>query len=346
MSHINQFAAVAEPSIAVLGAGAWGTALACVLAHKHAEIMLWANEAETVAAVNQRHENTPFLAGVPLPETIKATAALEDLADADIILMVVPAQFARPVLAALAALNDKAMLVLCAKGIERDSLQLMSDVARAHFAPQRLAVLSGPSFAADVARGLPTAVTLACADVETGAWLATHIGTAHFRTYLSDDITGAEIGGAIKNVLAIACGIVAGKGLGESARAALTARGFVEMSRLGAALGAKPETLSGLSGLGDLILTCASDTSRNFSLGRALGEGDKAETVLGARNSVSEGAMSAAAVAALADKHGVDMPICRAVNSILSGDAGVDEAINDLLARPVARENDEMIKGA
>ena len=150
MSHNNQFAAVAEPSIAVLGAGAWGTALACVLAHKHAEIMLWANEAETVAAVNQRHENTPFLAGVPLPENIKATAALEDLADADIILMVVPAQFARPVLAALAALNDKAMLVLCAKGIERDSLQLMSDVARAHFAPQRLAVLSGPSFAADV----------------------------------------------------------------------------------------------------------------------------------------------------------------------------------------------------
>lgn len=328
-----------NPHIAVLGAGAWGTALACVLAQKHARVQLWAHEADTVAAINRQRENAPFLPDVPLPENIHATDRLADLADADIILMVVPAQFARPVLAELAALNETAMIVLCAKGIERDSLKLMSDVALDYVSAARLAVLSGPSFAGDVARGQPTAVTLACADAERGDWLATHIGAAHFRPYLSDDIIGAEIGGAIKNVLAIACGIVMGKGLGESARAALTARGFVEMSRLGAALGAQNDTLSGLSGLGDLILTCASDTSRNFSLGRALGEGQEAAAILGARNSVSEGAMSAAAVSALAQKHGLDMPICQAVENVLSGTSSVDEAIMSLLARPFTREN-------
>ena len=327
-----------NPQIAVLGAGAWGTALACVLAHKHERVQLWAHETDTVTAINTHHENTLFLLGVPLPENIHATDRLADLADADIILMVVPAQFARPVLAELTTLNDKAALVLCAKGIERESLKLMSDVALDHINAARLAVLSGPSFAADVARGQPTAVTLACADAATGDWLATHIGAAHFRPYLSDDIIGAEIGGAIKNVLAIACGIVMGKGLGESARAAITARGFVEMSRLGAALGAQSETLNGLSGLGDLILTCGSDSSRNFSLGRALGEGADAASVLGARNSVSEGAMSAAAVSALAEKHGLDMPICRAVDNVVSGTRSVDEAILSLLARPFTRE--------
>jgi glycerol-3-phosphate dehydrogenase (NAD(P)+) len=328
-----------NPEMAVMGAGAWGTALACVLAQKHAHVQLWAREAETVAQINERHENTGFLPDIALSPHIRATQALADLAQADIILMVVPAQFARPLLAELAKLNDKAMLVLCAKGIERDSLKLMSHVAQEYFDEKRLAVLSGPSFAADVARGLPTAVTLACADGATGDWLAAHIGAAHFRPYLSDDIIGAEIGGAIKNVLAIACGIVMGKGLGESARAALTARGFVEMSRLGAALGAQNDTLSGLSGLGDLILTCASDTSRNFSLGRALGEGQEAAAILGARNSVSEGAMSAAAVSALAQKHGLDMPICQAVENVLSGTSSVDEAIMSLLARPFTREN-------
>jgi glycerol-3-phosphate dehydrogenase (NAD(P)+) len=326
------------PQIAVLGAGAWGTALACVLAHKHARVTLWANETETMTAINRQHENTAFLPEIPLPENIHATDRLADLAAADIILMVVPAQFARPVLAELAALNDKAALVLCAKGIERDSLKLMSDVALDYVSADRLAVLSGPSFAADVARGQPTAVTLACADAARGDWLASHIGAPHFRPYLSDDIIGAEIGGAIKNVLAIACGIVMGKGLGESARAAITARGFVEMSRLGVALGAQSDTLNGLSGLGDLILTCGSDSSRNFSLGRALGEGADAATVLGARNSVSEGAMSAAAVSALADKHGLDMPICRAVDDVVNGARGVDEAILSLLARPFTRE--------
>ena len=326
-----------QPQMAVLGGGAWGTALACVLAQQHA-VTLWANEAETVNAINEAHENPQFLPDITLPAAIHATENLADLSAANIILMVVPAQFARPVLTALAAHNKHASLVLCSKGIERGSLKLMSDVAGEIWPHGQLAVLSGPSFAADVARGLPTAVTLACADATQWAYLADHIGTAHFRPYLSDDIIGAEIGGAIKNVLAIACGIVAGKNLGESARAAVTARGFAEMNRLGAALGANGETLGGLSGLGDLILTCSSTQSRNFSLGQALGEGADAASVLAARRSVSEGAMSAAAVAALADKHALDMPICRAVNAIVSGAISVDDAIADLLARPFTRE--------
>ena len=327
-----------QPQMAVLGGGAWGTALACILAQQHASVTLWANEATTVNAINQSHENPQFLPNIPLPAVIGATENLADLAHADIILMVVPAQFARPVLAQLAQHNKNAVLVLCSKGIERDSLKLMSEVAAETWPRAQIAVLSGPSFAADVARGLPTAVTLAVADDALGNYLARHIGTAHFRPYLGDDIIGAEIGGAIKNVLAIACGIVAGKGLGESARAAVTARGFAEMSRLGSALGAQLETLGGLSGLGDLILTCSSTQSRNFSLGHALGQGADAASVLGARHSVSEGAMSAAAVAQLADKHALDMPICRAVNAIVSGAISVDDAIAELLARPITRE--------
>jgi glycerol-3-phosphate dehydrogenase (NAD(P)+) len=327
-----------QPQMAVLGGGAWGTALACVLAQQHAAVTLWAHEADTVKAINEAHENRQFLPDITLPAAIRATDNLADLAAADIILMVVPAQFARPVLVELAQHNKSAMLVLCAKGIERGSGKLMSDVASEIWPSEQIAVLSGPSFAADVARGLPTAVTLAITDDAKGAYLAEHIGTAHFRPYLSDDIIGAEIGGAIKNVLAIACGIVAGKGLGESARAALTARGFAEMGRLGAALGAQGEALAGLAGLGDLILTCSSTQSRNFSLGQALGQGADAASILGARHSVSEGAMSAAAVAQLADKHKLDMPICRAVDAIVSGAISVDAAIAELLARPITRE--------
>ena len=338
---MNAFQAEENANLAVLGGGAWGTALASVLARRHKNsVTLWAREAKTVKAINERHENELFLKGIALPETIYATSELSDLAQSDIILMVVPAQFARAVLKQLAPLlKPTASLVLCAKGIEQDSLKLMSDVAGEFLPPSHIAVLSGPSFAADVARGLPTAVTLACTDEARGTYLCDLIGAAAFRPYYTDDVIGAEIGGALKNVLAIACGIVAGKNLGESARAAVTARGFAEMGRLGAALSARPETLGGLSGLGDLILTCSSDMSRNFSLGRALGEGQDAAAILGARSSVSEGAMSAQAVAALAETHKIDMPICAAVHAVLSGAASVDEAINALLARPLTHEN-------
>lgn len=337
----QNFSDIAAPQIAVLGGGAWGTALAAVLARNTpTPITLWAREAETVAAINQTHENTSFLPGITLPDSIIATDRLADLTTADIILMVVPAQFARPILAELATqLPPHVSLVLCAKGVERDSLKLMSDVASDYLSADQISVLSGPSFAADVARGMPTAVTLAANDKARGAWLCAHIASSGFRPYLSGDIIGAEIGGATKNVLAIACGIVAGKALGESARAAVTARGFAEMQRLGTALGAKRETLAGLSGLGDLILTCSSDTSRNFSLGRALGEGQTLESVLGKRNSVSEGAMSAAAISQLATRHNLDLPICAAVDAILTGAQNIDAAIDGLLARPLTSED-------
>ena len=334
------FEAPTDPNFAVLGGGAWGTALAAVLARKQqAPVTLWAREADTVAAINQTHENTGFLAGIALPHSIVATQDLGDLADADIVLMVAPAQFARPLLQQLADhVRPATSLVLCAKGVERDTLSLMSDVAADYFDAAQVAVLSGPSFASDVARGLPTAVTLACADAARGTYLCDQIGSQGFRPYLTDDVIGAEIGGAMKNVLAIACGIVEGKQLGQSARAAVTARGFAEMQRLGVALGARTETLGGLSGLGDLILTCTSDTSRNFSLGQALGEGEELEAVLGARKSVSEGAMSAQAVAALAERHKLDLPICQAVHAVLSGGADIDAAIDGLLARPFTAE--------
>jgi glycerol-3-phosphate dehydrogenase (NAD(P)+) len=331
---------IAGNKIGVAGGGAWGTALACVAARDNATLVpIYVHEPETADTINTKHENVDFLPGQALPETVRAASDMSVLADCDCVLMVAPAQFARPVIAELATLLPAhAMLVLCAKGVERGSLKFMSQLAGEYLPESRLAVLSGPSFAKDVAAGLPTAVTLATSDPMRGAALCRMLERPGFRPYLSDDILGAEIGGAVKNVLAIACGIVAGKKLGESARAALTSRGFAEMQRLGQALGAKPETLAGLSGLGDLVLTCASATSRNFSLGLALGEGGHAADILGRRLSVSEGATSAQAVCALAARHHVDMPICAAVDDILTGQRGVDEAIQDLMSRPLARE--------
>lgn len=326
----------------VAGAGAWGTALAVVAAQADQTarpVTLWAHEQDTVATINNQHENKVFLPGIALPESIHATQNSADLSACDAVLMVVPAQFARPIMADLAAhLPTHVPIILCSKGVEHASLKLMSDVAGEYFEANRIAVLSGPSFAADVARGLPTAVTLACPDETLGQRISDGLGRPFFRPYLTDDIIGTEIGGALKNVIAIACGIVEGKKLGESARAATTARGFAEMNRLGEALGARAETMAGLSGLGDLILTAGSRTSRNYSLGVALGEGQSVEQVLGQRKSVSEGAMSARAVQNLAQRHGLDMPICRAVDLIVNDGLAVDEAIHDLLARPFTHE--------
>ena len=328
----------------IAGAGAWGTALAVVAAGGPKgtnPVTLWSFELETATEINATLENKTFLPGVALPQCIKATDNLDDLSPCDAVLMVVPAQFARPVLKKLSErLRPTTPIILCSKGIEQSSLKLMSDVAAEFFAPERIAVLSGPSFAADVARGLPTAVTLACEDEALGQALSTGLGQKTFRPYLSSDIIGTEIGGAIKNVIAIACGIVEGKKLGESARAAVTARGFAEMTNLGAALGGSLETMTGLSGLGDLILTAGSKTSRNFSLGVALGEGKTIKEILGARRSVSEGAMSARAVQLLAECHNIEMPICAAVDQIINNDLNVDTAIQLLLQRPFSHEHE------
>lgn len=329
--------------IGVIGAGAWGTALASVSASvsmgEKRDTLIWALEKNVADEINTAHKNQTYLADIALPKTIRATTALADMSDRDAILMVAPAQHLGAVLADLVPhLPPTVPVVLCAKGVERGSLRFMSEVAADHLSPERIAVLSGPSFAADVARGLPTAITLAANDAALATRLITALSLPNFRAYPSTDIIGVEIGGAIKNVLAIACGIVQGKKLGDSARAALTARGFVEMTRLGVALGANPQTLAGLSGLGDLILTCSSVHSRNFSLGVALGEGQQAADILGARTSVSEGALSAQALRKLAENHQVKMPICLAVADILDGTIEVDTAIMQLLARPVTSE--------
>ncbi|MGB3809542.1 MAG: NAD(P)H-dependent glycerol-3-phosphate dehydrogenase [Parvibaculum sp.] len=329
--------------IGVIGGGAWGTALAQVAArageNKPRRVTLWARESEVVEAVNAHHENPAFLPGIALDPAIRATGAFEDLASADALLMVTPAQHMRAVCAGLAPiLKPGTPVLLCAKGVEQGTHKLLTDVLAEALPDAIPAVLSGPSFAAEVARGLPTAVTLACADEELATALMTAIGIPTFRPYYSSDLIGAEVGGAVKNVLAIACGIVEGKKLGASARAALTTRGFAEMTRLGLALGARAETLAGLSGLGDLVLTCNSPQSRNMSLGLALGEGRSLAEILSARSAVTEGVHSATAVIALAATLGVEMPISEAIAAIVTGKMNVDEAITALLTRPFKSE--------
>jgi glycerol-3-phosphate dehydrogenase (NAD(P)+) len=326
--------------IGIIGGGAWGTALALTARRAGRAVTLWAREAEVVAAINRDHENPLFLPGVPLDPAIRATAAIDEVAaGADLVLLVAPAQHLRDAAASLAPhLPAGAPVVICAKGIEESSGALLSEAVADALPAAPLAVLSGPTFAGEVARGLPTAVTLATADAALGERLIAALGTRSFRPYLSDDVIGAEIGGAVKNVLAIACGIVTGKRLGDNARAALITRGLAEMARLALAKGGRPETLMGLSGLGDLVLTCTSLQSRNQSLGVALGEGRALAAILAERRSVAEGVTSAAAAAALAGRLGVDMPITAAVDAILHHGAAIDQAIAALLARPFKHE--------
>jgi len=325
--------------IGIVGGGAWGTALAVTARRAGREIVLWAREAEVVTAVNQRHENPLFLPGIVVDPAIAATGDVAAAASADAVLLVVPAQHLRAVAGAIApTLRPGAAVVICAKGVEEASGALMSEVAAAALPGARLAILSGPTFAGEVARGLPTAVTLATVDQALGAALIAALGTRSFRPYLSADVVGAEIGGAVKNVLAIACGIVAGRRLGDNARAALITRGLAEMVRLAQAKGGRAETLMGLSGLGDLTLTCTALQSRNHSLGFALGEGTALDEILARRRSVAEGVSSAAAVTALARRLGVDMPIVAAVDAILHHGADIDGSIASLLARPFRGE--------
>ncbi|WP_107045198.1 NAD(P)H-dependent glycerol-3-phosphate dehydrogenase [Sphingomonas sp. STIS6.2] len=321
--------------IGVIGGGAWGTALAQVAAHEGRDVILWAREPAVVDSINATHANALFLAGVALSPTIRATGDLGALADMDAILVVAPAQHVGSVLAA--APIGGIPLVLCAKGIEAGSKRLVGEVARAVHPDAPIAVLSGPTFAHEVAAGLPTAVTLACEDEALGEALAIRLAARHFRTYASTDVAGAEIGGAVKNVLAIGCGVVEGAGLGQNARAALIARGFAEMTRFGLARGARAETLAGLSGLGDLVLTCSSTSSRNFSLGVGLGRGEAAAALLADRRTVAEGAFTAPVLGEAARDAGVDMPITEAVCRLLEG-TPVRDVIGDLLARPLKDE--------
>jgi glycerol-3-phosphate dehydrogenase (NAD(P)+) len=322
--------------VGVIGGGAWGTALAQVAAQGGQPVTLWAREPEVVAAINATHENPLFLAGVTLSPAIRATGDLGDLASCDALLVVVPAQHVRTVLADVAI--GTTPLVLCAKGIEAGTRLLISEVAAAVQPAAPIAVISGPTFAHEVAASLPTAVTLACADEAIGAALGDRLALPTFRPYFSTDVIGAEIGGAVKNVLAIACGVVEGAGLGQNARAALIARGFAEMTRFGLARGARAETLAGLSGLGDLVLTCSSTSSRNFSLGVGLGQGRPAGELLADRRTVAEGAFTAPVLREAAEVAGIDMPVTEAVCALLAG-ADVRDVVGALLARPLSRED-------
>lgn len=322
--------------IGVIGGGAWGTALASVAARDGEPVLLWAREPEVVEAINAVHENPLFLAGVPLPRSIQATGRISDLASCEALLVVSPAQFVRATLSELPAGDTP--LVLCAKGIEAGTRLLISEVAHQVQPAAPIAVISGPTFAHEVAAGQPTAVTLACADEAIGERLADRLAGPTFRPYASNDVVGAEIGGAVKNVLAIACGVVEGAELGQNARAALIARGFAEMTRFGLARGARAETLAGLSGLGDLVLTCSSTSSRNFSLGVGLGQGKAASELLADRRTVAEGAFTAPVLREAAAEAGVDMPVTEAVCALLKG-MDVRAVVEALLARPLTRED-------
>ncbi|MFC4293294.1 NAD(P)H-dependent glycerol-3-phosphate dehydrogenase [Sphingorhabdus arenilitoris] len=322
--------------VGIVGAGAWGTALAAVMADIHGKALLWARDPSLVAAINAAHENADYLPAIPLPASIMASNDMDDLARCAILLIVTPAQHLRHFLTNMPDIRSP--LLLCCKGIEAGTGALMVDIAREVRPVNPVAILSGPTFAHEVAARKPAAMTLACEHEALGEQLAQAVAAPYFRPYWTDDVIGAEIGGAVKNVLAIGCGVVDGAGLGLNARASLIARGFAEMQRYGIARGARPETLAGLSGLGDLVLTCSSENSRNFSLGKGLGQGQSAADLLNGRRTVAEGAATAPVLLASAQALGADMPIVAAVCRLLDGSADVNEVIKALLSRPLKAE--------
>ncbi len=325
--------------IGIMGAGAWGTALAVAAGRAGAKTTLYAREAKLAAAINSTKRNNIYLPELELQPAPLATHHLADLALCDIVLLACPAQFLRSSCKALAAILPAARPVLiCAKGVEQNSLLLLHEVVAQTLPHNICGVLTGPTFAAEVVQNLPTALTLAMPNLAQAQEWAQILASPHFRPYASDDVIGAQIGGAVKNVLAIACGIALGRGMGDNARAALVTRGLAEILRLGLALGGRAETLMGLSGLGDLTLTCNSLQSRNMSLGAALGRGQTVAQALAGKASVAEGLHSAKAVVQLAQKHAVDMPICTALDAILNHGAPVEQMLHTLLTRPLKAE--------
>jgi glycerol-3-phosphate dehydrogenase (NAD(P)+) len=328
---------VSDPLIGVIGSGAWGTALAVLSARAGRRTILWTRTPQAAARMSAERRNEARLPGVALPPALAITSDGMSVAAADIVLLAVPAQTIRDALAGLGAAL-RGPVVICAKGLDRLSGRLPSEVLVEAAPLVRAYALSGPGFAGDVARGLPTAVTLGGADRDEAVAIAAVLAQATFRIYASDDLRGVQIGGALKNVMAIACGISDGRGFGESARAALTTRAFAEMTRLGQAFGAQAATLAGLSGLGDLILTCASPQSRNYSLGFALGSGQPLSQAIAGQSGVSEGLYTAAVAVALARRHGVDAPLCQAVDAVLSGASSPEHEIARLLSRPLRSE--------
>lgn len=325
-------------AVGVLGGGAWGTALACAAARAGPPVRILVRDEANRAAINERRENEKRLAGLALPDAIEAVGEAAELDPCDVVLLAVPAQQTRNLLNDLAELLAGRTLIACAKGIERGTAALQSEIVAETVPGAMIAALSGPGFATDVVKGLPTAVTLAAPEAGQARSLSRLLSSATFRIYANDDLVGVELGGALKNVLAIGAGIIEGRGLGESARAALIARGLAEMSRLAVACGGRRETLAGLSGLGDLVLTATSRQSRNLCFGHALGEGHAVAEMLATGQPLAEGAHTAGAALALARKHGVDLPITAAVADVVEGRRTIEACIDDLVNRPLRME--------
>lgn len=328
-----------EKKIGIIGAGSWGTALAQAMAEGGGrEVVLWGRNAGVVDSVTKKHENSLYLPGVPLHANIRATGDMDEAAACPVLLIVTPAQHVRSTLALVKKSGGGGALVICAKGIELGTGKMMVDVAREEMPDSVPAILSGPTFAAEIGRGLPSAATLACTDRAAGEALCEALASRSLRPYFSDDVVGAQVGGAVKNVIAIACGIVTGHGFGESARAALMTRGLAEMARLSASLGGRRETLMGMCGVGDLVLTCSSLQSRNYSLGMEMGEGRKMADILARRRSVTEGVHTAKALSVMAARQGVDMPVSAVVNRCLNEGLPIENAIAAMLDRPLRVE--------
>ncbi|HPD83773.1 MAG: NAD(P)H-dependent glycerol-3-phosphate dehydrogenase [Alphaproteobacteria bacterium] len=325
--------------IAIIGAGAWGTALAQSLANSGKNVVMWALENEVIESINHHHENKLYLKDIRLNEMIKATHNLDDIKDSDVFLITTPAQHVRATLVKMKDILLAKPFIICAKGIEIETGMLLSDVANEVIPNAQVGVLTGPTFAGEIARGLPCAVTLAIKNKDLGEKIVGLIGSRTLRTYLTDDVVGAQIGGAVKNVIAIASGVVQGRGMGESARCALITRGLTEMARLAKALGAQKSTLMGMCGVGDLMLTASSMQSRNFSLGVALGKGNTLEEILGERIAVTEGVHTAKALKVMSKNHAVDMPISKAVNAFLNEGAQIEDIVEQLLDRPLRKES-------
>lgn len=325
--------------IAIVGAGAWGTALAQSLSNSGKQVVMWALENEVIESINHHHENKMYLKDVRLNEMIKATHNLNDIKDCDVFLLTTPAQHVRKTLENMKTILTGKPFVICSKGIEIETGHFLSDVAEEIIPDAQVGILTGPTFASEVARGLPCAVTLAMKDKALGEKIVSLIGSRTLRTYLTDDVVGAQIGGAIKNVIAVASGVVQGRGMGESARCALVTRGLAEMGRLAKAMGAKRSTLMGMCGVGDLMLTASSMQSRNFSLGFELGQGKTLEEILGDRIAVTEGVHTAKALQIMAGNNAVDMPISKAVNEFLNEGAKIEDIVEQLLDRPLRKES-------
>ena len=325
--------------VGIIGGGAWGTALAQTICFAGNKSILWAREEEVVGSINQEHENKIFLPDIDLHDNLIATSNLSDILDTEAIFLVTPAQRLREILKNIANdIPEGKPLVICSKGIEIETGNLLSEVIEEEVPSSVYGVLSGPTFASEIASGMPAAVTIAVEDKDIGAKLVEITGGDNFRPYLCDDIIGSQLGGAVKNVIAVACGVVMGRGLGESARAALMTRGMVELGRLGKAMGAKESTLLGMCGIGDMMLTCTSMKSRNYSLGIELGKGLSLKEIMLSRNSISEGVHTAKALIKLANKNAVDMPIASAVDGFLNQNISIDETIKSLMARPFGKE--------